>query len=362
MGSICAREVTGVKNLAYKLIRRIFLIGIIGATTFPLRAREYFITPDGETVYYSSPPRILVYKPEAAPEKPYTIFVPHGNRPELVSEPTGIFIDRHNRIYVSDAGKGIIKVYGVRGRFLRRIGGAIKTPNALHRPGALAITPFGDVFVADLDTRRVFSFDCAGKLLGPLHKPRAEDKGIDFPAAIAAAPDGSIFISDSPKSRISRYSFQGRYKTSWGKFGRGAGELNRPRGLALGEGGEVFIADTDNHRVQVFAQSGKFLRRFGEKGKGRGQFMFPYAIAASFEGRIAVADRGGLRIQFFTPFGKYLGGINFDKGTAGAPDVRIDALDFDSIGALYVVDGQGRRVLKFFPHSESVITAPETYY
>ena len=106
------------------------------------------------------------------------------------------------------------------------------------------------------------------------------------------------------------------------------------------------------------------MRQFGQRGKQAGGFIFPYAIAIAQSGGIAVADMGGRRVQFFSARGKYLGRLNFGfvrEGT-GLPPIRVDALAFDSIGALYVVDGQGRRVLKFLHTGRPDSTAPETYY
>jgi len=128
-----------------------------------------------------------------------------------------------------------------------------------------------------------------------------------------------------------------------------AGRLNHPRSLCMGKNGDIIIADMQNHRVQIFNPAGRLVRSFGKQGNNPGEFQYPHTIASDKSGMIAVGDNGGVRIQFFTSPGQFLGYIRFDRENPLPPNVKAADLAFDSIGALYIVDSEGLRVLKILP-------------
>ena len=327
----------------------VFVIMIASIATVT-DAREYYITPDGETVYYSPPPRIFYYESGSENDEIYITFVGHGEKPERIKEPAGIFIDRNDRVYISDAGAGAVKVYTNRGKFLRSIGEKNSGANALERPGPLALNSFGEIYVSDLSKREIFIYAYPGRFLNRMEASGKKEAQIDIPSSIAIKPDGGILFLDGEKSRVVGYSFKRRFESSWGEFGTDAGKLNHPRDLAVSRG-EVFIADTQNHKVEVFDEKGRALRRFGGKGDTPGRFLHPHAITVDPRGKITVADNGGGRIQFFTAFGHFLGQMRFDQDKKATRKVRVRDMAFDSIGTLYLIDQRGRRVLKIPPQN-----------
>jgi len=345
-----------------------FLIILLFLQSIICTGREFYITPDGETVYYSPQPRVFVYKPKAE-KKRQDLFIPNGNEPRAVTEPTGLFIDRNDRIYISDAGRNAVNVFSPRGDFLKTMIHETGDSRTLHRPGPLAMNPFGDLFIIDTETRDVLCYDFSGRLISPLETPANKGRQIDSPSAIAITPAGDIFVADAKKCRILHFSFKRELIGAWGEAGSANGQLGRPGGIASGVTGELYVTDTENHRVQVFQPDGtlayfaevatkaeKWL--FGQKGSRWGDLSLPSSIAVNHSGILAVVDSSGGRIQLFTPLGKFLGGVVFDRDKEGLPEVRADAIAFDSIGSLYILDGRGRRILKVFPHEQNAWLKP----
>jgi len=325
-----------------------------------LWSREYYITPDGETVYYSPTPRVFVYKEKEESKEALATFIPHAKGEKYVVAPLGIFAGSNNKIYVTDAGEGRVKIFDVFGRVQRQIGQPGKGPTDLRRPGSVAVSPLGDIFVADRETRMVLIYDYSGDVRGSLDAGEKEEARFELPADIAIGDDGTIFILDSEKSRVVRYSYKKEYESSWGIFGTDAGRLNHSQSLAIGRNGDLVIADTQNHRVEIFTPGGRLVQSFGNKGGSPGEFQFPHTVAADKSGMIAVGDNGGARIQFFTPLGQYLGQIRFASGDQSMTRVKAADLAFDSISALYIVDSEGQRVLKIPPQDMERILKPQT--
>jgi len=315
--------------------------------TLSVQGRDYYITPNGETVYYHPFPRIFTYRPSPEETSDYTPFIPHGQGREGLKEPSGLFIDRTSRLYVSDAGQGEVRVYSIMGRFLFRIGKGPGT-GVPGRPGPLALNPFGDLYIRDRENGVFHVFDFTGRPLATWEPRDGEGKRLESPSAFCISPGGDIFVVDGEKSKIHRYSHKRELLLTFGSFGTGPGELNHPLALASGREGEIYVADTRNHRIQVFRPDGCFLRLFGFPGRRAGELFFPHGLALDGEGRVAVTDLEGRRIQFFTRRGFFLGSLSLSE-KEDSSGIRAGFPVFDAAGSLYIIDGMGREVLKIPP-------------
>ena len=95
----------------------------------------------------------------------------------------------------------------------------------------------------------------------------------NYPTGVAISPSGDIVVADTGNNRIQVFDSTGRFLRAIGIGGSyGDGKLALPYGVALSPTGDIVVADTDNHRVQVFDSTGKFLRKFGDEGSEDGQF------------------------------------------------------------------------------------------
>ncbi len=324
----------------------LFIVMALGARTVP--AREFFITPDGETIYISEKPRVFFLRRTTLDEKPWEVFAPAGKGPNAVQDPQGIDVDRMGRVIIADAGRGGLSIFTPQGRALRfvRTGSG---DSAVQRPGSCAATAFGEFAVIDQSRAKVIRLDRSGETLGELSAPVPKEEAFDAPRDLATGPDGSLYAVDAEKNRIYVFGHDGRFEHSFGGFGDGKGRLNRPLALAFGAGGEIWAADSQNHRICAFTRKGRFLSAFGVKGNQRGQLTYPHALAAAPGGMLAVADDEGRRVQFFSATGTWMGEYRFPADKAGNSEANIKNLAFDQTGALYIIDGVGKRVLKILP-------------
>jgi DNA-binding beta-propeller fold protein YncE len=132
----------------------------------------------------------------------------------------------------------------------------------------------------------------------------------------------------------------------FGSEGSGAGQFSEPAGIALNQGNaNIYIADRNNNRIDEFTGDGVFVRTWGwgvadgateafqtctnpcflgVGGPGSGQFEGPEGVAVdndplspSFED-VYVVDKGNRRVEKFTPSGEFLltfGGEVNENGT-----------------------------------------------
>ncbi|MYC96742.1 MAG: TIGR03663 family protein [Caldilineaceae bacterium SB0661_bin_32] len=223
-------------------------------------------------------------------------------------EPWGIAVDAGGTIFVADTWNGRIQAFDSEGNFLRKWGAfSIVTeenrdPYALFGPRGLAVTPAGNLLVADTGNKRILEFSPVGEfirqiggggiILGhfeepvdiaihpptgnvlvsdawnrriqvlsadfvPLYEwliPTWESQDIWDKPYIAAAADGTVYATDPQFAQVYVISSGGVVQSSFGRYGEDLNRFAKPTGIAIDPlTGEILVADADNHRVLVFA-------------------------------------------------------------------------------------------------------------
>ena len=188
-----------------------------------------------------------------------------------------------------------------------------------------------------------------------------------LPHGIATDSAGNVYTVELHNHRVQKFDSNGNFLMQFGSFGSGDGQFSGPKGISLDSAGNIYVADRGNHRIQKFNSAGVFLGKFGTGGSAPGQFLSPDGVAVDSAGNIYVADTGNNRIQKFSPTFTFLstwgslcvlvpgppspscvdpdglGPLQLGDGQFQNPyDLTID-----SLGNVYVIEGNNHRVQKF---------------
>lgn len=120
--------------------------------------------------------------------------------------------------------------------------------------------------------------------------------------------------------------------------------------ISAASDGSLFVLDEGNNKLIEFAANGSLVKNIGGKGWGNLEFDQPTDVCASFPLDIYVADYNNRRIQRFDRRMNLVQSINADNivpTLSGAFYPRASALSTQ--GELFVVESDGRRILKFNP-------------
>jgi O-antigen biosynthesis protein len=143
----------------------------------------------------------------------------------------------------------------------------------LDTPGGVAVSPNGDVYVADSNNNVIRRINARTTTIEPVagnHDSGAGFSGdgelaigaqLDTPDGVTIAPDGDLIIADSHNERIRRVDRPTGVITTIAGSGESGFDgddklavqaaLNTPSAVAAAANGDIYIADTLNYRVRM---------------------------------------------------------------------------------------------------------------
>lgn len=195
-----------------------------------------------------------------------------------MSAPYGLFVDKHNSLYIAEAGNHIIRKIDSTGRITTVAGQGVPgnigdngpaTAARLDSPYAMAVDRYGNIYIADYMNNKIRKVtDSNGYILtiaGTGVAGYTGDSGLataarlNRPAGIAVDSVGNVFFSDANNNVIRRIDTAGIITTVVGNgtpgFGGDLGNpkganLFHPMGIAMDTFGSMYIADANNQRVR----------------------------------------------------------------------------------------------------------------
>jgi len=316
----------------------------------------------------------------------------------LFNRPTGIALDRHKNLTVSDNFSHVVRTVAADGT-VRTLAGKAGTQGFADGKGAAALfsgpaglarDACGDVFVADAGNHAIRKISPDGNVttLAGAGGSAGSAGGVgsqarfSSPSDVAVDGDGNLFVADCGNHLIRRVTVKGEVTTLAGGadtagsddgFGEWARFYN-PSGVAVDSAGYVFVADTGNHTIRKIAPGGEVTTLAGKAGAagsvdGKGaaaRFNGPAALWLDADNNLLVADRDNHMIRKITPSGVVttLGGMpncmscadGFGKEALFAKPSGITSGDD---GILYVADACNNRVAVGLPGSEAAVFAGE---
>jgi uncharacterized protein (TIGR03437 family) len=206
--------------------------------------------------------------------------------------------------------------------------------------------------------------------------------GLFEPSALVIDRVGNILVADSGNNRVRRIAPNGVVTAyagngTLGSRGDGgpasAASLNGPHGLALDSKGNLYIADTFNHRIRRVTPAGLISTVAGNGQDGMlgddgpavdASLYLPFGVAIDGADNLIIADTGNLRLRRVDLSTGRITTIagNGRFGTTGdglpareASFMSPYGVTVDSLGTIYVADGEDHRVRRI--DQQGIITA-----
>ncbi len=300
---------------------------------------------------------------------------------ELYS-PYGVSVSSNCELYIADTSNNVIRVVFNNGTIATFAGTdkpgyfddrVAATKDHLNKPSGVAVSPTGEVYIADTDNNRIIIVFTNGTITNFAGNGHAGDFGdgklatsaeLRIPSGVAISLTGGVYIADTGNSRIRIVFTNGTITTfagngSAGYSGDGGpatnAELNHPRGVAVSSTDEVYIADTLNKRIRVVFTNGTINTFAGNGNAGYfddggpaidAELRSAWGVAVSLTGEVYIADTFNNRIRIvftngtITTFtGNGIAGYFGDRGPATNAELnRPRGVSISSAGEVYVAD------------------------
>jgi uncharacterized protein (TIGR03663 family) len=274
-------------------------------------------------------------------------------------QPRNVAVSPDGDIFVADSGNHRIVVFSPEGKFIRTWGTFGSEPGTFNEPWGLAVDD-EVIYVADTWNHRIQKFDHQGSLLSVIGQSGSPSAGQDGgglffgPRDIVILNDGNLLVTDTGNHRLQIFDPEGNFLDTAGEQGVQPGQFYEPVGLGYSPSETIYVVDTWNGRIQELTtdlfplNSWQVDAWFGESINNK-----PY-IAVDDQDRLYVSDPEGYRILVFGPNGQYLGRFGqyaLDSSGFGLPN----GLAVDREGYLYIADGGNNQILKYAPFPDGLI-------
>ncbi|GEM_PF-727730 len=225
-----------------------------------------------------------------------------------------------------------------------------------NRPTGIAVDKHGNVFVSDTGNhrvRRVTPWGLVGYAFGTskgFFDGPAGNARVNEPAGLTIGADGAIYLADKGNNRIRRFrwGYNGSVTTHAGSGKAGAtdgpaktAQFKAPMDVAEAAAGVFYVADTGNHRIRRIENGQVFTVAGGAAGKVDGPLANARLNASAglaFDGKyLWIADTGNHVIRRLDPVGKQV--ITAAGKTSGFKDGFGAAAAFNGPSSIAVVNG-----------------------
>jgi DNA-binding beta-propeller fold protein YncE len=141
---------------------------------------------------------------------------------------------------VTDTGDERVEVFGLDGSFHRAWGGTGSGPNQFIEPVGIAVSPAGQVFVADSGNARISIFDTQGAAVAQWQVPEWQNAQF-FEPYLVFDQNGLLYASSPQTGSVLAYDSDGNVvDTLTDAEGM---PLQLPAGMAVSPTNELYIAD-----------------------------------------------------------------------------------------------------------------------
>jgi sugar lactone lactonase YvrE len=310
--------------------------------------------------------------------------------------PYGVAVGSDGKVYVADELNDTIRQIA-RGGLVTTLAGqvgvtgwgnGVGTGAQFYYPRGVAVDSVTNVYVADTynSTIRKIAPGAVVTTVAGLARSSGNVDGVgsnarfNAPTGIAVDTWGNVYVADSSAHTIRKMTPGGVVSTLAGRVNYvgsadGVGTnatFNQPKGVAVDSATNIYVADYNNHTIRKVAPAGTnwvvstFAGMAGNSGSSDGvgsnaRFSYPSGVAVDSAGNLYVADTVNHTIRKITPARvvSTVAGLAMDSGAAnGAGDnARFNfpnAIAVDSLGNLYVADGNTTIRLGFPPPSLSL--------
>ena len=271
-----------------------------------------------------------------------SLFILPEKKDGIFNRPSGVCIDRENKVYIADRHNNCIQIFSAYGQHVKTLKGDSEI--GFNQPTAVELDSRGNLIIVDRENHRLVKFD--GKkfgeieILNGLKSPR--DIAIDWADNLYVADTGNhriirinanlkeeeaickdirakslhmgsgmrLYASDFDQNKI--FLFGNQTMTELTSVWNISHKFYKIRGICQFNN-FLYVVDRDDESVLKFNADGNVERKIGGRGIAHGCFRHPVNIKIQ-NGKAYLVDRDNDRIEVFDLDLNYLSTIGYEIG------------------------------------------------
>ncbi|MFQ5552182.1 MAG: 6-bladed beta-propeller [Candidatus Methylomirabilales bacterium] len=280
------RDVTGPPSLLDRLL---------GEEGSGALAKPYGVVVDGQgRVYVADTGLAVVFIFDKRNEKVDVLGIQPGVG--QLAQPTGLALNSQGTLFVSDTKLDRVFGYSEKGEVVVAIG----KKGEFYNPAGISVDPKTDrLYVSDPGRHVIRVYDSRdGRFLFAIGERGPAEGQFNFPTNVFVR-HGKLYVTDTGNFRVQIFDLDGKFLKAFGTIGDIPGRFARPKGVAVDSEGHIYVTDAAFDNFQVFDENGKLLLFVGGAGASPGRFHLPAGIYIDDDDRIFVADQYNYRVQVF---------------------------------------------------------------
>ncbi|KAK2182687.1 hypothetical protein NP493_338g02001 [Ridgeia piscesae] len=128
-----------------------------------------------------------------------------GEKQSTFLFPSYVTMDRHNRVYATDASKHSLFVFDAKRQFVFKYGSEGGGENQLQHPAGVCVDHHGNILVADLENSRIHLLDANGEFRDFL---LTWEDGISEPMAMTFDNQGHLVVTEASTGVVKVYNYE----------------------------------------------------------------------------------------------------------------------------------------------------------
>jgi hypothetical protein len=243
---------------------------------------------------------------------------------EQLLSPVSICCDLQGCIYVGDEARVGVHKFKPDFSYEMEFGQFGKELGQILSPVSLSCDGFY-IYVVDGRNERVVRYDRYGGFSRLIVPVGTDTVGSGLPVALAVSPTGEMYLAETRPGQVLALDEYGRLKSMFGRFGGNSG-LSVPTSVAVGPFSNVYVCDRGAGRVAVYDRFGGYIREIGGLGEPKG-------LAIDGSGNAFVSDLASGTVTCYDPAGNAVasvGGFRSPSALAIAGDTTLLVVDTEN--------------------------------
>ena len=163
-----------------------------------------------------------------------------------LSEPRGISFDADGNLIVCDTGNKCVRFFSPDGNIFKTIrAGRLRMPfNCVCHKGKL--------FVSDRGAHLIKVYSSNGKFLYEFGTYGTGDRDVSNPTGLAVDKMERLLVCSYHNHRVQVFTLDGKFVAKFGEYGKELGQMNSPSSVSVLKSGRIVVCEFGNRRLQIF--------------------------------------------------------------------------------------------------------------